>query len=200
MTHNPETGLSESVQHNSRHQPMTPVSWQPDRRLDLPEWIRQGRRLGSIGRGAAWWIGDWVNYGTEKFGKKYSRAARITGYDVQSLMNMAYVAARFQISRRREDLSWSHHAELAPLPVEHQDRWLVLAAERRLSVRGLRDELRTWRARTGPTDTVTDVGEPQSVRADEGCCVVCPRCGYELDTAGTEDSIRTSEPVPSPCP
>ena len=85
----------------------------PDRHLDLPEWIRQGKSLGTIGRGAAWWIGDWVNYGSAKFGEKYARAARITGYDIQSLMNMAYVAARFHISRRRENLSWSHHAEVA---------------------------------------------------------------------------------------
>src|SRR2546421_2999086 len=139
--------LSNNLHRDSQQAALTPVAWHPDRHLDLPEWIRQGKSLGTIGRGAAWWIGDWVNYGSAKFGEKYARAARITGYDIQSLMNMAYVAARFHISRRRENLSWSHHAEVAALPEEQQDHWLDIAAESRLSVRGLRDELRTWRAR-----------------------------------------------------
>src|SRR5688572_25663799 len=103
---------------------MTAIAWQSGENLNLEDWIRLGMRLGSIGRGAAWWIGDWVNYGNAKFGEKYSRAARVTGYDVQSLMNMAYVSSRFQVSRRREMLSWSHHAEVAALSPQEQEQWL----------------------------------------------------------------------------
>jgi len=162
---------------------VTSVAWRADQGLDLAEWIRQGKRLGVIGRGAAWWVGDWVNYGNETFGEKYTRAARVTGYDVQSLMNMAYVASRFEISRRRETLSWSHHAEVAPLAPEHQDQWLSVAASKGLSVRGLREELRTWRHQlkfgSGDEQSVGESVSGETTDAhDDG--VVCPQCGFDL--------------------
>ncbi|HEU5354407.1 MAG TPA: hypothetical protein VFU65_08090 [Actinocrinis sp.] len=168
--------------------------WKPWEELDLAEWTVLGRRLGSIGRGVAWWIGDWVNYGNTKFGEKYSRAAKITGYDVQSLMNMSYVASRFDGPRRRESLSWSHHAELAALPVEYQEMWLESAQRDRISVRGLRESVRTWRA-TQPgarTRAATADRRPRALVAQAsrepaprpqrgGDGVVCPQCGYHLD-------------------
>jgi hypothetical protein len=180
------------------------IAWKPSRDLRLVEWLQHGKRLGVIGRGAAWWIGDWVNYGNTAYGEKYSRAARVTGYDVQSLMNMAYVASRFGISRRRECLSWSHHSALAGLDLELQERWLDVAQERQLSVRGLRDELRSWRrgnknvianvdrlelaraeraaddAGHGSTRTLTEVRQ----RSTAGVAALpsCPNCGYDLQT------------------
>jgi hypothetical protein len=150
---------------------LSPVAWEPRRRLDLEEWLLHGRRMGSIGRGSAWWIGDWVNYGNAAFGEKYTRASRITGYDVQSLMNMAYVASRFELSRRRENLSWSHHAELAALPAAEQDGWLDRAARAGLSVRRLREALRESRSRPAARSTA---------RVAE----VCPNCGHRMEAAG----------------
>lgn len=169
------------------------VAWKPQQDMDFTEWLSQGRRLGSIGRGVAWWIGDWVNFGNVKFGEKYSRAARITGYDVKSLMNMAYVASRFELARRREALSWSHHAELAAQPPDEQERWLAFAEDKHLSVRGLRDELRTWRSRQNAEDRkAKPAAQPystiaRSVPASISAAPphvseepVCPRCGFHL--------------------
>jgi hypothetical protein len=175
---------------------VSPIAWKPHQGLEFAEWLHQGKRLGSIGRGVAWWIGDWVSYGNAKFGEKYSRAARVTGYDVQSLMNMAYVASRFDLSRRKETLSWSHHSELAALEPDEQDRWLVFADERRLSVRGLREELRAWRSRhgtgkhgkatsrataTAKTATAKTVAAPISTGLELEADPVCPRCGFHLE-------------------
>lgn len=165
--------------------------WRPWDELDVAEWIIQGRRLGTIGRGVAWWIGDWVNYGNTKFGQKYSRAARITGYDVQSLMNMSYVASRFDCSRRRENLSWSHHAEVAALAIEYQEMWLENAEKKNMSVRGLREVVRTWRANQlrGAGDAGQprdDTGQTNDDHAPEpqGSEVVCPQCGYRMEAEG----------------
>ena len=144
---------------------MTPTAWAVAGDLSLLEWSQSGRRLGIIGRGTGWWIGDWVNYGNARFGERYVRAARITGYDVQTLMNMVYVASRFAPSRRRPNLSFSHHAELAAVPTDEQDYWLERAEAERLSVRCLREEVR--RARRAE---VEELAEP-----DEE--VVCPHCG-----------------------
>jgi hypothetical protein len=147
------------------------VCWRPAREIDLGQWLECGRKLGMVGRNVAWWIGDWLQYGNECFGERYPRAAKVTGYDVQSLMNMAWVASRFEPARRRGGLSWSHHAEVAALAPDEQDRWLDRAAQERMSVRCLRTELRTMR-RVG---AVADNAEPP-----ERTALVCPHCGSRV--------------------
>jgi hypothetical protein len=151
---------------------MTPTAWAVAGDLSLLEWSQSGRRLGIIGRGTGWWIGDWLNYGNLRFGERYVRAARITGYDVQTLMNMVYVASHFEPARRRPNLSFSHHAELAALSPEDQDHWLERAENERLSVRCLREEVRRARrqAEAEAEPEVDAVEEPE----DE---LVCPHCG-----------------------
>ena len=124
---------------------LTSVAWVAHGELGYDEWLRHGGRLGVASRSAGWWIGDWIRYGSTHYGSKYAMAARVTGYDDQTLMNMVYVATRFEVSRRREKLSWSHHAEVAALDRDGQERWLDRAAAARLTVRGLRREL--WSAR-----------------------------------------------------
>jgi hypothetical protein len=141
--------------------------------IDLAEWSALGRRFGEIGRCSQWWLGDWIHYGNEKFGERYARAVKLTGYDVQSLMNMVYVASRFEISRRRETLSWSHHAALAALDRDAQDDWLERASAQRFSVADLRSELRSRRRELRAS------GAERQSPADptgEGT-LVCPHCG-----------------------
>jgi hypothetical protein len=121
------------------------TSWSPQGQLTVADWVGQGRWLGAIGRASGWWIGDWVRYGNARYGERYNSAARVTGYDVHSLRNMAYVAGRFGVPRRREALSFSHHAELASLSPEEQELWLDRAEASALSVRSLRSELREAR-------------------------------------------------------
>jgi len=126
------------------------VVWTHPDGMDYPEWIAAGRRLGVIGRGSQWWIGDWLLFGTARFGERYVEASRVTGYDPKSLRNMRYVASRVPVSLRRDNLRWSHHALLAALEPEEQEIWLDRAVNSRLSVADLRGELRTamrrWRA------------------------------------------------------
>ena len=185
---------------------LTRTSWLPTRELRIRDWVEHGRRLGVIGRGVGWWVGDWLRYGNMKFGERYARASRITGYDVQTLMNMVYVASAYDVSERRANLSFSHHAELAALPPAARERWLDLAESNRLSVRCLREELRRERrllagesaedgaqtAEGEPVD-VADRDEPVAVEAApaaqldrEAAPVVdghelrCPKCGCRL--------------------
>jgi hypothetical protein len=121
------------------------VAWVPVREMEFPEWAEAGRRLGAMGRCGQWGLGDWIRYGNTKFGERYAWAARVTAYDSQTLMNMVYVASRFEISRRRENLSWSHHETLAALQPDEQDYWLDRAIADHLSVSDLRLELRASR-------------------------------------------------------
>lgn len=152
---------------------LTRVGWLPGGDMGLAEWSAVGRRFGEIGRCSQWWLGDWIHYGNAKFGERYSRAVKLTGYDVQSLMNMVYVASRFEIYRRRENLSWSHHSTLAPLDVPSQEYWLSRALADKLSVADLRVELRA-RRRALKDSEVADESPPQPSRTD---VLVCPNCG-----------------------
>jgi hypothetical protein len=153
---------------------LTSVSWSAPGALSFEQWVFHGRRLGAIGRGVGWWIADWLRFGNARYGEKYVRASKITGYDVQTLMNMVYVASSVDPSRRRERLSWSHHAEVAALPPEEQDHWLDRVEEHRMSVRDLRLLLRE--ARRGGK-TAEPGADPDTLASAE----VCPRCGHALE-------------------
>jgi len=152
------------------------VAWIPQPDLDQAGWLSTGRRLGTIGRCSQWWIGDWIRYGTSRWGEKYAEAARVTGYDVASLRNMAWVASQFDLSLRSDKLSWSHHVLLAPLESEEKTYWLDRAHAERLSVADLRLELRTVRG-AGDPPSHKDAG---AAAAGESAVVVCPHCGHEL--------------------
>jgi hypothetical protein len=157
---------------------LSKIAWAPQRDLDHTDWLATGRRLGAIGRCSQWWIGDWVRYGTARWGEKYAEAARVTGYDVASLRNMAWVASRFDLSLRNDKLTWSHHVLLAPLEPDEQRRWLRRAGEERLSVADLRLELRALRA--GESKEPGTAG-----RSTEGNdeVAVCPHCGHSLGSS-----------------
>jgi hypothetical protein len=163
---------------------LTPTSWAAGCELRVSEWVEQGRCLGAIGRGSAWWIGDWVRYGSVRYGDRYTAASQVTGYDVQSLMNMSYVASRFDASRRRPGLSFSHHAELAALAPEDQELWLDRAEAGGLSVHALRTELRRARERSAARLSLARARlreAPDPPPADTGAQVECPHCGHHFE-------------------
>jgi hypothetical protein len=151
------------------------VAWIPQSELCQAEWLAAGRRLGAIGRCSQWWIGDWIRYGTSRWGEKYAEAARVTGYDVASLRNMAWVASQFDMSLRSDKLTWSHHVLLAPLKGEEQEYWLDRAHRERLSVADLRIELRA--SRGSDTRTTKQAARGQG---DDPEPSVCPHCGHKL--------------------
>ena len=138
-----------------------------------------------MGRGVGWWLADWLRFGNAAYGERYGPAARITGYDKQSLMNRVYVASRVEPSRRRAKLSWSHHAEVAAFEPADQDDWLDRAERDQLSVRCLREAIRTQR-RAGKAE-LHDVGdiEPAPAAAAEAPDSVCPSCGRPLAGASS---------------
>jgi hypothetical protein len=151
------------------------VAWAPESELEHPQWVAAGYRLGAIGRGSQWWIGDWLRYGVAKWGEKYAEAARITGYDCPTLRNMAWVASRFPVSLRSDKLTWSHHVLLAPLTHAEQRYWIDRAIELRLSVADLRIELRSVRRverhEQPHTTSPENAGNTQ---------IVCPNCGHAV--------------------
>lgn len=127
-------------------------------------------------RCSQWWLGDWVRYGTGRWGEKYKEASRITGYDVHSLRNIAYVAGRVDPSRRRDNLTWSHHAEVSALDPDEQDRWLDLVSSERMSVSDLRVELRAARRKNKSSE-----GAALPTPIKTAGRVMCPECQHEFE-------------------
>ncbi len=177
-TGSPATPVAEgTVRRLAKPQPaVTAVSWDAYRGMSLAEWVGHGRRLGVMGRGVGWWLGDWLRFGNAAYGERYGPAARVTGYDRQSLMNMAYVASRVEPSRRREKLSWTHHAEVAALAPAEQDEWLDRAQREQMSARCLREALRTHRRAASAAPAERGGEQPAPHEHDDRC----PSCGRPL--------------------
>lgn len=92
--------------------------------MEYDDWAAIARKLALFVNAPRWWVGDWVNYGEEAYGLKYQEALALTDLTYQAIADLAYVAGRIELSRRRESLSVAHHREVAPLSPEEQDRWL----------------------------------------------------------------------------
>ncbi|HEY8501219.1 MAG TPA: hypothetical protein VIL21_00905, partial [Solirubrobacterales bacterium] len=106
----------------------------------------------------------------------------------QTLMNMVYVASKFGISRRRENLSWSHHETVASLEEGEQEYWLERATEHRLSVADLRVELRTARKRERQEEGESAAGYGEVGMNGEP--ILCPHCGRELAVETLLETVR----------
>ena len=122
--------------------------------LHFDRWRAIGHRVVGSADASTWWLADWARYGEGAYGARYRDAIAITGLGGQTLRNYAWVAGRFEASRRRDTLSFAHHAEVAALPPAEQDAWLDRAEQCGWS----RNELRVRLRREAP-DTADRVVE-----------------------------------------
>lgn len=128
------------------------------------EWAACGAWLRRVGACVQWAIGDWLNYGERRWGERYTEAVEATGYDYQTLRNMKAVAGGIELSRRRDNLPFTAHAEVAGLSPEKADAVLDRAESEGLSTRQVRMLARQERA--------TPVTDPGPVAGDDGARVV----------------------------
>lgn len=114
-----------------------------------------------------WWLGDMLNIAERRYGETYAQAVDEHDYTKGYLANMKYVAGKIETSRRRENLSFSHHQVVAALPKEGQDYWLDLAEKEGIATRHLRNKIK------------------KTVREEESCphpetITKCRKCGEEI--------------------
>lgn len=120
--------------------------------LAFDDWLRMGRQISRIASASAWWLGDWLVYGERAYGQRYKAALEATTLEYQTLRNYASVARRIDMSRRRDTLSFQHHAEVAALPEADQDVWLQRAERFRWTRNELRRQLAATRRRHTDAD------------------------------------------------
>jgi hypothetical protein len=113
--------------------------------LSFDDWARAGRQLSGIVDSSAWWLGDWLVFGKANYSDCYQLAIQGAGLRYQTLRNYAWVARRFDMSRRRGKLTFQHHAEVASLPVDEQERLLDQAENEMWTTKQLRNAIRQAR-------------------------------------------------------
>lgn len=102
-----------------------------------------GMLLAGFHRSSCWWIGDWILFGEKgTYGEKYAQAMEVTKLAEGTLMNYVSVCRRIPRSRRRIELPFSVHVEVAPLPPAEQKHWLAVASREGMRQRDLRYALK----------------------------------------------------------
>lgn len=125
---------------------MTKVGLNIPRNLSFSDWELAGRQMCGLLDSSAWCLGDWLVYGKKNFADRYARAIRAAGLQYQTLRNYAWVSRRFEMTRRRPQLSFQHHAEVASVPIDEQDWWLDQAEREMWTTKQLRTCMRDGRA------------------------------------------------------
>jgi hypothetical protein len=94
---------------------LTPCGMVLRKRLSLEDWAAVGRELGKQQNALQWQIGDWWNLPGHSYGERSAlvETEDWTGPAYSTCANAATVSKAFELSRRREGLSFSHHAEVA---------------------------------------------------------------------------------------
>jgi hypothetical protein len=114
--------------------------------ITIDAWVTIGEELFIISDASIWWLGDWLVYGQDRYPDRYKRAIERTSLQYKTLRNYAWVARKFEVSRRRDSLSFQHHAEVAALPEDEQEVWLDRAEFLRLPVTELRRQIKAARS------------------------------------------------------
>jgi hypothetical protein len=154
---------------------------QPRLGLELPadlsfeQWEAEGRRLSKANHALQWYIGDWWNAG-EKFGdeRRADTAKRFFGIEHGHVMNIGWVARKFDVSCRHENLTFTHHQEAAALDEHEAFKVLAKAEQENWSAKDVRYVVQKLKVSNDQDPVGTDEGEvdrpskplpPQSTRS-----------------------------------
>lgn len=94
----------------------TQVGTQVTRPSTKTEWETYGEILRRVDEAKQWAIGDWLLDGKQHYGDGlYKRAAEVTGLSEGTLRDYAWIASGFEMSLRKDKLTYNHHKEVASL-------------------------------------------------------------------------------------
>lgn len=119
----------------------TGLAFHPETPIEV--WGALVERLTRQHKRIEWAIGDALQFGEHRYGDTYAQWADETGLSENTLATIKWVAGRVEPSRRREDVGWSHHREVAPLEPEKQDELLSRAADKGMTRFELRQAVKS---------------------------------------------------------
>lgn len=150
------------------------------------DWLGCGEFINRAKGAVHFWIGDWLNIGEKKWGEKYLQAIKETGYDYQTLRNDKWIASKVDFSRRRDNLTFSHHAEVAEMEPEEQDRLLTYAEENKLDSKAFRSYVVQGQPKSPPPSR-TDISEVTIVNGQ--LIKILGECDFELMEQEDRESL-----------
>ena len=107
--------------------------------MTFEEWEGIGLQLQLMHGSVGFWIADWYLFGERKYGEAKAMAASLD-MDYGTFRDYLWVARTIELSRRRDNVSFTSHKEIASAPKDKQDDLLDKADKENLSkteVRGL---------------------------------------------------------------
>ena len=122
------------------------------------ELIMIGRQLATAERSLMWWVGDLAATAARRYGETYDVVMEATSLDYGTVRNAASIARKFELSRRRDNLSWSHHAEVASLEPDYADQALEEAEKQGWSQKDFRAWLKDAKRAALPSYQAAEPG------------------------------------------
>lgn len=142
---------------------------------------------------AQWAIGDALNYGSARYGEKYSQAMESTGHTYQALANYAWVSRAIPMESRNPNLSWTHHRVVAKLAPSDQIAMLAQAEAGGWTVEILSSMVRDFNGDEQPEPSMS-VDVPRGLTQSEAKALLetaacnrregielCPYCPYRKE-------------------
>ena len=153
---------------------VSPVSWVLPDNLSLSEWQEEGLKLGQGQTRQSWQLGIWWVYGETNYGaRKAAMTASHCHLNIKTCMNIGSVIRKFETSRRREVLSFKHHAEVCSLDADEADAMLEWAENgptgKPRSVTELREEVKRYKREKHAAAFEPVYGN--DVRLEQGDCL-----------------------------
>lgn len=107
------------------------------------EWYQVGEHLRYLEGSLMWAIGDWLNYGKQKYGEMYAQATEETGYSKDTCRHAKWVSGQFELCRRLHNVPWDFYQSVAAQPEDIRDKLLAQAEKEKWTLRELRKATRS---------------------------------------------------------
>lgn len=107
---------------------LTRIGWKLPDDLTEDQWRDAGRALKGAEGAMLWWVGDWAAAGDHRYGRLKEVSEQVE-FDYATVNGAAWVSRAFpEFVRRRTNVPWSHHREVASLPPAEADALLEWCA------------------------------------------------------------------------
>lgn len=132
--------------------------------MSYEEWEACGKNMRGARESLKFYLGDWILFGEAAYGERYSQALDVSDYDYDYLRKIVYVCRNVPLLRRRNNLSFYHHYEVASLTGDEQEAWLSTAEENNWSIRQLREAIKIPKKEDEDKDDVEILPADRNVR------------------------------------
>lgn len=158
--------------------------------ITFDEWVASGLYLKVSYFAHKWWLVDWLLKG-EDFGDQGRQAvAEMWGMNEHSLISILSAGSRFPPERRRPELSFEHHREVAYMPEELADDLLDKAIAENWTCKFLRG-----RAREKKLEHGIPLGPNPHGPVSDQVARIAPRIGRDVEPSETahDELLRTAQ-------